>query len=53
MIQENKKNTIVSYNIAKNSKRVRRNEEKVCVCVCVCVRVCVCVWMPDGVWLVH
>ena len=49
MIQENKKNTILSYNIAKNSKRVKRKEEKVCVCVCVCV----CVWMPDGVWLVH
>jgi hypothetical protein len=35
--QENKKNTIVSYNIAENSKRVKRNEEKVCVCVCVCL----------------
>ena len=35
--QENKKNTILSYNIAANSKRVKRNEEKVCVCVCVCV----------------
>ena len=33
--QENKKNTILSYNIAENSKRVKRNEEKVCVCVCV------------------
>jgi hypothetical protein len=32
--QENKKNTILSYNIAENSKRVNRNEEKVCVCVC-------------------
>jgi hypothetical protein len=32
--QENKKNTIWSYNIAENSKRVKRNEEKVCVCVC-------------------
>jgi hypothetical protein len=31
--QENKKNTILSYNIV-NSKRVKRNEEKVCVCVC-------------------
>ena len=31
--QENKKNTIVSYNIAENSKRIKRNEEKVCVCV--------------------
>jgi hypothetical protein len=29
--QENKKNTILSYNIAENSKRVKRNEEKVCV----------------------
>jgi hypothetical protein len=34
--QENKKNTILSYNIAENSKRVKRNEEKVFVCVCVC-----------------
>jgi hypothetical protein len=43
--QENKKNTILSYNIhvAENSKRKKRNEEKVCVCV----------WMLDGVWLVH
>jgi hypothetical protein len=32
--QENKKNTMLSYNIAENSKRVKRNEEKVCVCVC-------------------
>ena len=32
--QENKKNTIVSYNIAEDSKRIKRNEEKVCVCVC-------------------
>ena len=32
--QENKKNTILSYNIAENSKRVKRNKEKVCVCVC-------------------
>ena len=29
-----KKTTILSYNIAENSKRVKRNEEKVCVCVC-------------------
>jgi hypothetical protein len=43
--QENKKNTSLSYNIAENSKRVKRNEEKVCVCVCV--------WMLDGVWFVH
>ena len=35
--QENKKNTILSYNIAENSKRIKRNEEKVCVCVCVCL----------------
>ena len=41
--QENKKNTILSYNIAENSKRVKRNEEKVGVCV----------WMLDDVWLVH
>jgi hypothetical protein len=43
--QENKKNTILSYNIAENSKRVKRNEEKVCVCVC----------LDAGydVWLVH
>ena len=41
--QENKKNTILSYNIAENSKRVKINEEKVCVCV----------WMLDDVWLVH
>jgi hypothetical protein len=32
--QENKKITILSYNIAENSKRVNRNEEKVCVFVC-------------------
>jgi hypothetical protein len=31
--QENRKNKILSYNIAENSKRVKRNEEKVCVCV--------------------
>jgi hypothetical protein len=41
--QEYKKNTILSYNIAENSKRVKINEETVCVCV----------WMPDDVWLVH
>ena len=29
--QENKKNAILSFNIAENSKRVKR---KVCVCVC-------------------
>ena len=27
-------NTILSYNIAENSKGVKRNEEKVCVYVC-------------------
>ena len=43
--QENKKNTILTYNIAENSKRVNRNEEKVCVCVCVCVFGC---WMVFG-----
>ena len=32
--QENKKNTMLSYNIAENSKWVKRNEDKVCVCVC-------------------
>jgi hypothetical protein len=31
--QENKKNTMLLYNIADNSKRVKRNEEQVCVCV--------------------
>ena len=41
--QENKKNTILSNNIAENSKRIKRKEEKVCVCV----------WMLDGVWFVH
>ena len=34
--QENKKNTILSFNIAENSKRVNRNDEKVCVCVFGC-----------------
>jgi hypothetical protein len=43
--QENKKNTILAYNIAEDSKRIKRYEEKVCVCVCV--------WMLDGDWLVH
>ena len=43
--QENKKNTILAYNIAKDRKRIKWNEEKVCVCVCV--------WMLDGDWLVH
>ena len=32
-----KKTTILSYNIAENSKRIKRNEEKVCGCVCVCL----------------
>ena len=49
--QENRKNKILSYNIAENSKRVKRNEDKVCVCVCVCVYVCA--GMLYGVWLVH
>jgi hypothetical protein len=31
--QENKKITILSYNIAEDNKRIKRNEEKVCVCV--------------------
>ena len=39
--QENNKNAIASYNIAVNSKGVKRNEEKVCVCVFVC-------WMVFG-----
>ena len=43
--QENKKNTILSYTIAENSKRVKKNEEKVCVCVSV--------WMLGDAWLVH
>ena len=42
--QENKKNTILSYNIAENSKRVKKMKKKY---------VCVCVWMLDDVWLVH
>ena len=41
--QENKKDKMLSYNIAENSKRIKRNEEKVCLCA----------WMPDGVWFVH
>jgi hypothetical protein len=39
--QENKKNTILSYNIAENSKRIKRNKERVCVCVFGC-------WMVFG-----
>ena len=42
--QENKKNTILSYNIAENSKRVKWNEEKVCVCVFGC-------WMVFGYYI--
>ena len=45
--QDNKKDTILSYKIAENSKRVNRNEEIVCVCVCVCV----CGWVGVGVCL--
>ena len=41
--QENKKNIILSYNIAEDSKRIKRNEDKLCVCV----------WMLNGDWLVH
>ena len=37
--QENKKNKILSYNIAENSKRINRNEEKVCMCVFGCLMV--------------
>ena len=59
--QENKKNKILLYNIAEDSKRTKRNEEIVCVraCVCVCVWggggacACVCFWMLDGGWLIH
>jgi hypothetical protein len=65
--QENKKNKILLYNIAEDSKRTKRNEENVCVraCVCVCVGgggacvrvrvcmcVCVCVFLDAGWWLV-
>ena len=39
--QKNKKNTILSYNIAEDGKRIKRNEEKVCVCVFGC-------WMVIG-----
>ena len=42
--QENKKNTILSYNIAENSKRIKKMRKKY---------MCVCVWMLDGVWLVY
>ena len=42
--QENKKNTMLSYNKVENSKRIKRNEETVCVCVFGC-------WMVIG--LVH
>jgi hypothetical protein len=39
--QENKKDKMLSYNIAENSKRIKRNEENVCVCVLGC-------WMVFG-----
>ena len=39
--QKNKKNTILSYNIAEDGKQIKRNEEKVCVCVFGC-------WMVIG-----
>jgi hypothetical protein len=39
--QENKKNKFLSYNIVENSKRIKRNEENVCVCVFGC-------WMVFG-----
>ena len=53
--QENKKNKILLYNIAEDSKRTKRNEENVCVraCVCVCVCMCVCVFLDAGWWLVN
>ena len=40
--QENKNFFFLSYNIAENSKRIKRNEEKVCVYVCVWI------WMVIG-----
>ena len=46
--QENKKNTIVSNNIAANSKRVKRNEEKVCVCVCLDAGWCLVSTLSDN-----
>ena len=52
--QENKKNKILSYNVAEESKRIKRNEEK-CVYVCACVRACVCVYVcvcVFGCWMV-
>ena len=46
--QENKKNTILSYNIAENSKRIKRNEEKVChVCVCLDAEWCLVSTLND------
>jgi hypothetical protein len=39
--QESKKNTMLSYNIAEDSKRIKINEGKVCVCVFGC-------WMVIG-----
>ena len=44
--QENKKNTIVSYNKAENSKRIKRNEEKY-VCVCLDVGWCLVSTLKD------
>ena len=54
--QENKKNKILSYNVAEESKRIKRNEEK-CMCACACVRACVCVCVyvcvcVFGCWMV-
>jgi hypothetical protein len=34
MHKKTRNKPILSYNIAENSKRVKTNEEKVCVCVC-------------------
>ena len=39
--QENKEDKMLSYNIAENSKRIKKNEEKVCVCMLGC-------WMVFG-----
>jgi hypothetical protein len=41
--KQEKYNLIISLNKAENNKRIKRNEEKVCLCA----------WMPDGVWFVH
>ena len=32
--KQEKYNLIISLNKAENNKRIKRNEEKVCVCVC-------------------